>query len=111
MELFLQLAYYTAISWLHMGMVSEETQRMGERVTYYQVNNAFRQKKDFLCFKNNFCVNRQLTVCLRFSEIGLLSQMSKEDHVTRKSIFHQFALKFKLSFWTCQSSEGRDEIM
>jgi hypothetical protein len=23
-----------------MGMVSEETQRMGERVTYYQVNNA-----------------------------------------------------------------------
>jgi len=31
-----KIPYYQCVAWLHMGMNSEETQRMGERVTYYQ---------------------------------------------------------------------------
>ena len=37
MSYLLQVVYYQCISWLHMGMFAEENQKMGERVTYYQV--------------------------------------------------------------------------
>jgi hypothetical protein len=57
-------------------------------------------KKYFLCLKVTFVLTDNLTVCRLCPQIELLSQMSKEDHVTRKRIFHQFALKFKQSFWT-----------
>ena len=36
----LQVVYYQCISLLHMGMLAEENQKMGERVTYYQVPSS-----------------------------------------------------------------------
>ena len=46
----LKRLYYLSVAYLYLGMQSDEAQRMGERVTYYQV--SFRLSLTF-CFSSN----------------------------------------------------------